>query len=143
MKLVLLQSNYVPWKGYFDLMAAADLFIFHDDLQYTKGDWRNRNIIKTDSGRRWITVPCGRKESRLINEVRLCDRSWQKKHLQALRNSYAATPYWEMISPWLEHIYIDCTWDYLSNLNQSLIGHIAAEFLNISTETMRSEDLWL
>ena len=50
MKVGLLQSNYLPWKGYFDLIAAVDLFVFHDDLQYTKNDWRNRNKIKTPNG---------------------------------------------------------------------------------------------
>ncbi|WP_198291691.1 WbqC family protein, partial [Pseudomonas asplenii] len=49
-KTVILQSNYIPWKGYFDLIYEADLFIFYDDLQYTKNDWRNRNKIKTSKG---------------------------------------------------------------------------------------------
>ena len=44
-KIAVLQSNYIPWKGYFDIIHDVDEFIFHDDLQYTKNDWRNRNII--------------------------------------------------------------------------------------------------
>ena len=45
--VAILQSNYIPWKGYFNIIKESDLFIFHDDLQYTKQDWRNRNKIKT------------------------------------------------------------------------------------------------
>ena len=72
MKVGVLQSNYLPWKGYFDLIASVDLFVFHDDLRYTKNDWRNRNKIKTPNGANWISIPCGTNQKRLINEVRMC-----------------------------------------------------------------------
>lgn len=57
MRVGLIQSNFAPWRGYFDFIADCDLFIYHDDLQYTKGDWRNRNRIKTEKGLAWITAP--------------------------------------------------------------------------------------
>ncbi len=57
MKVGIIQSNFLPWRGYFDFIREVDLFILHDDLQYTKGDWRNRNKIKTPRGAQWITVP--------------------------------------------------------------------------------------
>ena len=41
------QSNYIPWKGYFDMIASVDIFVVYDEVQYTKNDWRNRNLIKT------------------------------------------------------------------------------------------------
>ena len=66
MKVAILQSNYIPWKGYFDIINSVDLFIFHDDLQYTKNDWRNRNKIKTENGLKWLSVPCGTDEKRLF-----------------------------------------------------------------------------
>ena len=53
-KIAILQSNYIPWKGYFDLIAAVDEFIIYDDMQYTRRDWRNRNRIKTQSSP-WTT----------------------------------------------------------------------------------------
>ena len=64
--VVVLQSNYIPWKGYFDLIHDADIFVFYDDLQYTKNDWRNRNKLKTASGNEWLTVPVGGDACRLI-----------------------------------------------------------------------------
>ena len=59
MKLAVLQSDYIPWKGYFDIIHDADLFLFYDEVQYTKNDWRNRNRIKTKQGLKWLTLPCG------------------------------------------------------------------------------------
>lgn len=56
-KVAIVQSNYIPWKGYFDLINLADEFILFDDMQYTKRDWRNRNKTKTPSGSKWITIP--------------------------------------------------------------------------------------
>src|SRR4051794_10506288 len=40
-KVAVVQSNYIPWKGYFDLINLADEFILYDDMQYTRRDWRN------------------------------------------------------------------------------------------------------
>ncbi len=47
-----MQSNYLPWRGYFDLMAHCDVFVVYDSRQYTVNDWRNRNRIKTSNGDR-------------------------------------------------------------------------------------------
>ncbi len=64
--LAVLQSNSISWKGYFAIIHDADFFIFHDDLQFTKNDWRNRNKIKTSLGGSWLSIPVGIKEDRLI-----------------------------------------------------------------------------
>ena len=56
-KIAILQSNYIPWKGYFDLINLVDEFILYDDMQYTRRDWRNRNKIKTPSGLQWLSIP--------------------------------------------------------------------------------------
>ena len=85
-KVAIIQSNYIPWKGYFDIINKADLFIFYDDVQFTKNDWRNRNKIKTPSGPIWLTVPCGASISRLIHEVEIEEPSWQKKTLEIDRS---------------------------------------------------------
>ena len=116
MKVGLLQSNYLPWKGYFDLIAAVDLFVFHDDLQYTKNDWRNRNKIKTPNGATWISIPCGTNQKRLINEVRVDQIKWQNKHFSIIQENYKDAPYWNYCLPLLEYIYHEQTWDTLSNL---------------------------
>ena len=94
-KVAIIQSNYIPWKGYFDIINDVDLFIFHDDLQYTKGDWRNRNKIKTPQGTIWITIPVGTNTERLICEVEIKDNQWQRKHYNLLKQHYINTPYYK------------------------------------------------
>ena len=72
-KIAILQSNYVPWKGYFDLIASVDEFIIYDDVQYTKNDWRNRNQIKTPTGRQWLTIPVCQGLDQTIREVEIAN----------------------------------------------------------------------
>ena len=93
MKVAILQSNYLPWLGYFDIISSVDLFIFYDDLQYTKNDWRNRNKIKGPCGLQWITIPTGQNLKRLICEVEIKNKVWQQKHWKSLKNCYAKSPF--------------------------------------------------
>lgn len=133
MRVAILQSNYIPWKGYFDIIGSVDLFIFHDDLQYTKGDWRNRNKIKTPKGAEWITVPCGSDEHRLICDVDLSGKDWQRKHWHSIRANYANAPYFKQYSHFFERFFIDQEWSNLSDMNQHIIKSICTELLGITT----------
>jgi len=125
MKVAVLQSNYVPWRGYFDIIHDVELFIFHDDLQYTKNDWRNRNRIVTEGGTKWISVPVGTDEHRLILDVKMTDAGWQKKHFDMLRASYRKAPFFEKYRPFLEYVYLETKWDYLYELDRYLIETIS------------------
>ncbi|MCL2589439.1 MAG: WbqC family protein [Betaproteobacteria bacterium] len=132
-KVAIVQSNYIPWKGYFDIVGNVDLFVFHDDLQYTKGDWRNRNKIKTPKGAEWITVPCGTSEHRLICDVELTSADWQRKHWNLIQTYYAKAPYFKQYSPFFEEIYLGQVWKNLSDLNQHVIRTISTELLGMTT----------
>ena len=132
-KVAIIQSNYIPWKGYFDIIHDVDLFLFCDDLQYTKKDWRNRNRIKTTSGTRWLTVPVGDSLKRNICDVRLAGNAWQKKHWEALKQAYARTRYFNTYREFFEHVYLGKQWTNLSELNQALIVSIAKDLLGITT----------
>lgn len=127
------QSNYLPWKGYFDLIHDVDLFVFYDDNQYTPRDWRNRNRIKTAGGAQWISVPVGNDRNRLIHDVEIADPSWQAKHHQTLTQNYGKCPHFARYRAWLDHVYLERRWTNLSELNQWTTRHIAAEFLGIRT----------
>ena len=133
-RVAMIQSNYIPWKGYFDIIHDVDLFIFFDDLQYTTADWRNRNKIKTAQGPTWISVPAGDSRNRLICDVELKDHSWQAKHWRSLQHSYGKCAHFERYQPYFEQIYLGQQWESLSALNHSLIQHISREFLGIRTE---------
>ena len=134
MKAAILQSNYIPWKGYFDIINRVDLFIFHDDLKYTKQDWRNRNKIKTPKGTEWLTVACGTNENRLICEVELKDHQWQRKHWNRIVQNYGKAACFDRYRGFFEEFYLENVWKNLSAMNQYLIKAIAREFLSITTE---------
>lgn len=128
----IIQSNYLPWKGYFDIIHDVDEFVFLDVVQYTKNDWRNRNRIKTAHGPRWLTIPLGAHEHRRICDVELPAGNWVREHWRRLELSYASTPYFELYRAPLQDIYLGREWRFLSDLNQHLIRTIA-QWLGITT----------
>lgn len=134
MKVAVIQSNYIPWKGYFDIIHDVDLFVFYDDVQYTKNDWRNRNKIKTPMGVKWLTIPVGTDLNRLICEVELTNPVWHKKHWRMIEHCYSKSPFFYLYKELFRHVYLGRKWESLSELNQYLIKHIAVECLNIKTE---------
>lgn len=137
-RVAAIQSNYLPWRGYFDLIHDVDRFVFYDDNQYTPRDWRNRNRIKTAGGAQWISVPVGNDRNRLIHDVVIPDAGWQAKHHQTLIQNYGKCAHFARYRPWLDHVYLERRWEYLSELNQWTTAHIAREFLGIGTELVDS-----
>ena len=127
--VAVLQSNYIPWKGYFDIIHDADEFIFYDDVQFTIRDWRNRNKIITPQGEVWLTVPCGSKRSRTILDVRMNNSDWQRKHYKTLEMAYHKAPYFKRYKEFLQFVYLEKRWDYLYELNRFLTKAIYENFL--------------
>jgi hypothetical protein len=144
-RVAVLQSSYLPWKGYFDLVHDVDLFVFYDDVQYSKGSWRNRNRIKTPRGLEWITVPVGPRESRLICEVELpADPAWAADHARRIEGSYREAPFFADHWPLLQETYREIDrFATLSQLNRHLAERIAREALGIRTDFADSRDLRL
>ena len=107
-RIAILQSNYLPWKGYFDLLAEVDEFVLYDDMQYTRRDWRNRNRIKTAAGLKWLSVPVmvkGRFEQ-TIRDTRIDGTDWVQRHWRALECSYRRAPAFDATAAWLEPLYV-------------------------------------
>ena len=100
-KAVILQSSYIPWLGYFDLINQADVFVFLDDVQWTTRDWRNRNRVRTPEGWSWLTVPVQLSKPHYeysVKDVEIDDsRNWQEKHLRTLKSWYKKTPYFDEV----------------------------------------------
>lgn len=105
--VAIVQSNYIPWKGYFDLIRQSDEFILYDDAQYTKNDWRNRNQVKTQHGPKWLTIPIELrgKFAQPIKDARVADPHWAKSHWNTLQQSYAKAPYFKQYRDLLEGLY--------------------------------------
>ena len=133
MKVAINQSNYIPWKGYFDVIHDVDVFIFYDDVQFTKNDWRNRNLVKGPNGPQWLTIPAGTDLKRLVCEVGLKDRRWQARHWKTLTHLYGKAPCFARYRAFFEDVYVRREWRNLSELNRFLIQAIATEFLGVKT----------
>ncbi|MBC6697801.1 WbqC family protein [Hymenobacter sp. BT190] len=132
-KVGILQSNYIPWKGYFDLINRADDFIFYDEVQYTKNDWRNRNRIKTTQGVQWLTIPV--RQERLdqkISETRIFEVGWGTRHWRTLAQAYAHSAYFSSYRSELEELYRNPGTGLLSEVNQRLI-RVINQWLGIKT----------
>jgi hypothetical protein len=140
--VVILQSNYLPWRGYFDLIHDADIFVFYDDVQYTVNDWRNRNKIVANNRLMWLTVPVYSDIKKRIDEIGIAgDKySWQKKHWGTIVQFYGKAPFFAEYKEWFEEVYVKMTWDRLAVLNQYLIITIS-RLLGIKTEFVNARDL--
>jgi hypothetical protein len=140
-KVAILQSNYIPWKGYFDMIASVDEFILFDDMQYTRRDWRNRNQIKTPNGLQWLTIPVQVKGKyhQKIKEVEVMGSEWQKLHWSSLMHNYRQAKYFKAVSEWLEPIYFNTSRTNLSEINLIFIRAIC-NYLSIDTKITSSSD---
>jgi WbqC-like protein family len=145
MKVVILQPSYIPWRGYFDQIRCADLFVFYDDVQYDKRSWRNRNQIKTPRGKQWLTIPVfsrGAQTANIpINQIRITwDTPWNREHLKALQHSYARAPYFDHYAGLLEEIYQRHD-EYLADFTIPTSISLARALGFTSTRFMRSSEI--
>ena len=140
MKVGIIQSNFLPWRGYFDFIREVDLFIIHDDLQYTKGDWRNRNKIKTPRGAEWITVPVKYHHTSQLIEETAVDYSmpWAEKMLNRILESYRHAPCFEPYFSELTNL-LATQAASISDLNMRLIVWVCSH-LEIRTPIRMSHD---
>ncbi|MCD6017959.1 MAG: hypothetical protein K0S53_1080 [Bacteroidetes bacterium] len=142
--ILITQSNYIPWKGYFDAINMCDVFVVYDDMQYTKRDWRNRNQIKTVSEVKWLSIPVevSGKYFQKINETKVADLSWNKSHLGLLKQSYANALHYKEVKDFIEEMYLTCNFDHLTDINLHFIKHIN-NFLGIKTPIRLSSEFVL
>lgn len=140
-KVAILQSNYIPWKGYFDLIASVDEFILYDDMQYTRRDWRNRNQVKTPQGVQWLTVPVlvKGKYHQKIFDTEIDGTEWAAAHWKALAQNYRRAPNFAQIAAWLEPLYLEGDYSHISQLNRRFIEAIC-KYLGIKTTVTNSSD---
>lgn len=139
-KVAILQSNYIPWKGYFDLLNSVDDFIFYDEVQYTKNDWRNRNRIKTAQGVQWLTIPVRQERlAQKISETRVYSPDWSTRHWRTLAQNYSHAPYFELYRSQLQELYCGPNSEFLSQINQRFI-RVLNELLGIRTRLHSAAD---
>ncbi len=136
-KVAIIQSNYIPWKGYFDIINMVDTFVLLDDVQYTVRDWRNRNKIKVPfgSGTKWLTIPVEGKDKhkKLIKEVKTQGNEWRKIHWNTIKQFYSKAPHFKEYKELFEELYLNSDEEFLSEINYKFIKTIN-EILGIDTE---------
>jgi hypothetical protein len=142
--VVILQPSYIPWRGYFDQIRRAGLFIFYDDVQYDKHGWRNRNQIKTGQGKQWLTIPVHSKgvtQGIAIKDVRIdWSKPWARNHLKALTISYNKAPYFASFAPWLDSVYNRHD-EFLADFTIKLTIELARQVGIGHTRFMRSSEI--
>lgn len=138
--VVILQSNYVPWKGYFDLMHEADEFILYDEVQFTKNDWRNRNQLKAASGRQWLSIPVRHQFGQRIDATEVADDDWAVSHWHKIAALYRKAPGFRAMAPHIEALYRGAAgMQRLSQINRHFLEGLAA-MLGLRTPLTWSTD---
>ena len=145
MNVVILQPSYIPWRGYFDQIRRADLFIFYDDVQYDKRSWRNRNQIKTPHGKQWLTIPVYSRGAQTqnipIHQIQIVwETSWNETHLKAIQQSYSKAPHFEQYLPLLETFFLRHD-EFLADFTIDFTIALARALGNTHTRFMRSSEI--
>ena len=137
----ILQSNYIPWKGYFDLIGMVDEFILLDDVQFTRRDWRNRNLIKTPHGLHWLTIPVKVKGNyhQKIKDTEIVDSRWAKNHWKTITTYYSRAPYFKEYKDFFQHLYMNSSSKFLSEINYGFLSALC-KLLEFNTPVRWSMD---
>ncbi len=95
-----------------------------NDAEFSKNSYINRNRIKTQRGAHWLTVPVNANSTSSINEVRIANMIWNKKHVKTLKSAYGKAPFFQTVFPWFEDLLTTAQFDFLSELNIHIIKKI-------------------
>ena len=138
--IAIMQPVFLPWLGYFEQIGVTDSFMFLDDVQYTKQDWRNRNRIRTNTGWMWLTVPVRKAgHDQRISETQIDGEYWKRKHLKSLQQNYASAPHYADIMAIIEP-HIRARQSTLTDLTEGLIESIAS-YLSIGSGFLRASEV--
>ena len=140
-RVAIVQSNYIPWRGYFDLISQVDEFILFDDAQYTKRDWRNRNRIKAPNGSIWLTIPVevkGKRDQKIKDTV-ISDPGWSRNHWRTIVYNYSKTKYFSRYQELFEELYLERNENLLSQVNYKFVTAIC-DLLGIETKLAWSSE---
>jgi len=134
------QPQYIPWLGYMNKFATADIFVFLDTVQFKKNEWQNRNRIKTASGWQWMTVPVSYHYPEKIFEIRINNNEkWGKKHWNSLITNYSRATYFHTYADFFNDTFCR-EWDLLADLNIH-IAKFLADAWGLKTKTVRASQL--
>jgi hypothetical protein len=142
-RISIIQSNYLPWKGYFDLIASSDLFVVYDSAQFTKNDWRNRNRIMTKEGPVWLSLPIATagRSGQSIRDARLADTRRLQRHALTLDQTYGKLAgFQEIRAPLMTAFEQLRSCELLHDINVTLLRCLA-RCLGLSVEFIQDTDV--
>ena len=129
MIISIIQPCFVPWLGYFEQIAVADIFVYMDDVQYTRKDWRNGNQLKSPYGVKNISFPV-KKTSRetLIKDIEISyNHPWEETLVNQLSNWYRKSTFFnevmELVKPHIYNKYSRLV-DLNLNLNNAILKYL-------------------
>jgi len=131
-RLAIIQSSYIPWKGYFDIINSVDEFLLYDNVQFTRSDWRSRNKIKTAAGLQWLTIPIKHKYPQRLCDAEISDSHWRAKHWKSIVQNYSKAAHFHDYKEVFENLYMNSREQLLSRSNWSFISAIC-DILEIAT----------
>jgi len=136
------QPNYVPWMGYFYKIASSDIFVFLDDVQFSKNSYTNRvQVFGEDEKIRWLTIPVSTHLGQPINEVLPVSIDWKSKHIDSLYGLYSKTENFNCVWDDIKKLYNDVDpSNSISYINSVLIIKISG-ILGIQTDFQFSSNL--
>ena len=134
------QPNYAPWLGYFHKMARADVFVFLDDAQFSKGSYTNRVQIVGRGALRWLTVPVQHAFGAAINAIVPARTDWPSAHLDALLTDYRDAACFRGVWPDVQALYRNLPCESLAASNAALVTRLA-ERLGIVTRVLAASSL--
>jgi hypothetical protein len=141
MRVAIIQSSYIPWKGFFDLVGRTDLYVVLDGAQYVKRHWHNRNRIMTPGGPIWLTIPVATKSrfEQPIDEVTFAE-PWADKHWRSIEMAYRKSPFFADEAPALKALYEAAErLDRLTDVN-TLFLQTLMKRLDIATAMVRDSE---
>ena len=137
-KVAIMQPTFLPWLGYFAMIDDVDVFVFLDDVQFSKQSWQNRNRIKSTQGTLTLTVPCKRKKAPICS-VQIDNPNFYRRLMRSIEHSYAGAPFKNIVFAVLEKVFTQ-NHATLGNLNSTLINEIS-KLLEIQTHIFSASDL--
>ena len=140
-RIAIVQSSYIPWKGYFDLIRSVDEFVLYDEVQFTRRDWRNRNRIKTPQGLLWLSVPVQSKGQfhAPISSIEVSSHDWPAKHWRSIVCHYGRAPFFPLVAARLEELFLGCTERRLSLVNHHFLSGLCS-MLGVTTRLSWASD---
>lgn len=141
MRLGIMQPYFLPYIGYWQLLAAVDRYVVYDDVNFIKGGWIYRNRILVQGRAQYMNVRMsGSSSFKKINEVQVnASDIWRTKLLRTVEMAYRKAPFFSEVFPLFERI----VRQQEPNLAQYLFGSLqaVATFLHIDTQLLLSSDV--